>query len=284
MGSSPDLVLLEFSSQSLIAPMSLTNPSIGNTTSTSSWRVVLALMSDMTPEGALTGRPPWGSDAPLATMILQLVKGVQRSPSPRPPRRGTGPRWRRGRGTGRSGAPQPRAPRGRELHPPVERRIAAADDDDALAAEAFGVGDDVVDPAAVPRLGAHLRQPPRRKRADPGGDDDGTGGKRSVSVTSMKIPSALFEAGHALGEVRSAGRTAPPARATAAPAPWPEPWKSRDVEDVLLGVQRGELAPQLGQGVDDSRRRAAHASIEQREQAGGTPADDGDVANFVDHR
>ena len=59
-----------------------------------------------------------------------------------------------------------------QLRRPVERRVAAADDHHALPRVLLRVGDDVVDAAPVPRLGARLRQAPRREGADPGGDDD----------------------------------------------------------------------------------------------------------------
>ena len=48
-----------------------------------------------------------------------------------------------------------------ELYTPIEGGIAAADDDDLLIAKRLGVGDDVVDPTTVPRLGAGLREPAR---------------------------------------------------------------------------------------------------------------------------
>ena len=44
-----------------------------------------------------------------------------------------------------------------------------------------------------------------------------------------------------------------------------------DVEDVLLGIQRRELSAELRQRVDDLRRRAAHAGVEEANSPAGPP-------------
>ena len=59
--------------------------------------------------------------------------------------------------------------------------------------------------------------------------------------------------------------------------------KAGDVEDVLLGIQRGELAAELRQRVDDLRRRSSHAGVERSEDARRAAADDRDVGEFVKH-
>ena len=43
--------------------------------------------------------------------------------------------------------------------------------------------------------------------------------------------------------------------------------KAADVEDVLLGIEGGELPAELRQRVDDLRRHAAHAGVEEGEEA-----------------
>jgi hypothetical protein len=53
-----------------------------------------------------------------------------------------------------------------------------------------------------------------------------------------------------------------------------------DVEDPLLGIQRGELAADLRQGIDDARGRLAHAGPERGRQPDRAGADDGDVADL----
>src|ERR1041385_6957321 len=57
--------------------------------------------------------------------------------------------------------------------------------------------------------------------------------------------------------------------------------KTGDVEDVFLGIQRGELAAGFRERVDDLRRRSTHARIEQPEDARGAAPDDGYVTNLL---
>jgi len=59
--------------------------------------------------------------------------------------------------------------------------------------------------------------------------------------------------------------------------------KAGNVEDELLGIERRELAAKFRQRVDDLRRGAPHSGIEQSEDPGGTAADDGEIANVVEH-
>ena len=57
----------------------------------------------------------------------------------------------------------------------------------------------------------------------------------------------------------------------------------RDVEDVFLRIERGELPAELRKRVHDLRRRAAHSRVEEREEPGRPAADDGDVLDLVFH-
>src|SRR5690242_8250537 len=54
------------------------------------------------------------------------------------------------------------------------------------------------------------------------------------------------------------------------------------VEDPLLGIERRELAAELGQRVDDAGGRLAHAGPERRREPDRPGADDGDVADLVE--
>src|SRR5438046_763526 len=56
---------------------------------------------------------------------------------------------------------------------------------------------------------------------------------------------------------------------------------ARDVEDVLLGVERGQLAARLIERVDQAERGPAHPGIEARKEAGGAGADDGDIFDVL---
>src|SRR3954451_8228172 len=60
--------------------------------------------------------------------------------------------------------------------------------------------------------------------------------------------------------------------------------ETSDVEDVLLGIERGELSAQLRKRVNDLRLRPPHSGIKRGEQPGGTAANDRDVCYLVGHR
>jgi hypothetical protein len=57
--------------------------------------------------------------------------------------------------------------------------------------------------------------------------------------------------------------------------------EARHVEDVLLGVQSGELAASLGKCVDDLRGGPAHASVEEGEEPDRSGADDRQVPDLM---
>src|SRR5688572_22762898 len=59
--------------------------------------------------------------------------------------------------------------------------------------------------------------------------------------------------------------------------------ESTNVEDVLLGIKRRQLAAELRQGVHDLRSRSAHPRIKRGEQSRRTAADDRDVGYRVSH-
>jgi len=59
--------------------------------------------------------------------------------------------------------------------------------------------------------------------------------------------------------------------------------KTGDVEDELLGVERGELAAQRRERIDDPAGGAPHTGVERAEQPGGATADDGDVSEGIGH-
>jgi hypothetical protein len=58
---------------------------------------------------------------------------------------------------------------------------------------------------------------------------------------------------------------------------------SANVEDVLFGIERGELAAKLRKRVHNLRTYAPHSRVEKREQPGGAGAYDRDVFDVVVH-
>src|SRR5688572_9363503 len=59
--------------------------------------------------------------------------------------------------------------------------------------------------------------------------------------------------------------------------------KAGHVEDVFLGIERGELAADLIEIVDQAVRGAAHSRVKRREQSRRAGADDGDIFRVL-HR
>ena len=152
------------SPHSAIGPMSLTKPSIGSTTSASISRVVFAFTSRSIDVREASS----GSACTCTSCSSWNVNSVR---APRRDRR-LELRDRRAVRAESVAAMHERHVRRaiEELRAPIERRVAAADDHDALAAERLRVGDDVVDrrarttarrtPAAA--AAARTRRCPRR--------------------------------------------------------------------------------------------------------------------------
>jgi hypothetical protein len=59
--------------------------------------------------------------------------------------------------------------------------------------------------------------------------------------------------------------------------------EAADVIHVFFGIERGELAAELRQRIDDAAGCAAQARVERCEEAGGPTADDGDVSGIRNH-
>src|SRR6185437_4504255 len=57
--------------------------------------------------------------------------------------------------------------------------------------------------------------------------------------------------------------------------------EARDVEDVFLRIDGGQLTTHLVQVVDDPAGGTAHPRVERTEEAGGAGADDRDVHGFL---
>src|SRR2546423_188022 len=56
-----------------------------------------------------------------------------------------------------------------------------------------------------------------------------------------------------------------------------------DVEDVLLGIQRGELSTGVRKRIDDLRRHAAHTRVKKSEESRGPSAYDRYVFDLLTH-
>src|SRR4029077_16196630 len=88
----------------------------------------------------------------------------------------------------------------------IERRIAAPDDDDALAAELLGIRYSVEDSAPIPRFRASLRETPRREGTDARGNDDRARWE-AVSIGNQdEMIVVPLESGDILVQVRLEGK------------------------------------------------------------------------------
>ena len=127
----------------------------------------------------------------------------------------------------------------------------------------------------VPLLGERLRKAARRESADSARDDDRSRRKPVRFGDEGKGPAVLLEGDDALIEVHRQSELLGLLELPSNQILGENPRKPGDVEDVLLGVECSELAAGLGQRVDHLRRHAAHACVEQSEQAGGAGAENG---------
>src|SRR4029077_18315494 len=170
-----------------------------------------------------------------------------------------------------------------QLLGPVERGIAAPDDDDALVAELLGIRHAVEDSKPIPRFRAGLRETPRREGANPRGDYDRPRWETVGLGNQDEMILVPLEGRDVLVQVRLERKLRRLLDERVDQILRQDLRESPGIEDVLLGVERGELPAQLRQGVDDPRRRTAHSRIKGGEQSGGTAANDGDVSYLVGH-
>src|SRR5262245_26806591 len=168
-----------------------------------------------------------------------------------------------------------------EAERPVERRVAAADDHTAFAGEHVLLADEVVEPAALPVVDPVDPELARLERAVAGGDDDrlrldrlagrGRNGLDLIARRELAHLLAKEDVGAELESLLGAevdeGLTL-------------DLRMARDVVDVLLRVDRGDLAAELLEALEDADGRLAMAGVVGSREADGPGADDRDV---VDH-
>ena len=170
-----------------------------------------------------------------------------------------------------------------ELHSPVERGIATADDQHSLTSELVGVGDDVVDTFSIPRLGAWLWKPSGRKRSDPSRDEQRAGWEPIRLADEHEMPVAFLETDDALTQVHRRPKPRRLFRQLADEVLGENLGKPRDVEDVFFRIERRELTAELRQRIDDLRRDAPHPGVERGEETRRPTTNDGDVAKIMIH-
>src|SRR6478672_8027759 len=163
-----------------------------------------------------------------------------------------------------------------EVERPVEGAVAAADDHHVLAGVRREARHEELEATTEPAVAG--RQRPRAELADPGGDQDRPGPDlRAVFEADGDAVPVVAQAGRGPVEevlrVRRAGLGDQPLDEVATL----DRREARHVEDLLLGVHRGDLAAELGQRVDHRDPQPAEPGVVRREQPGGSRADDKEV-------
>ena len=165
-----------------------------------------------------------------------------------------------------------------EVQRPVERAVTAADDDDVLADVRLEARHEELEAAAQPAVAGGQRA--RAELADAGGDQHDLGADRRCRRRARRSTPSSSSARRR----RRCARGGTSARRSTACVDQPldqlaalDRREPGDVEDLLLGVHRGDLAAQLGQRVDDGDAHPAEAGVVGGEQAGRACADDEEV-------
>ena len=179
---------------------------------------------------------------------------------------------------------------GRVLEPerPVERRVAAADDDAVLALEDVLARDEVVEPAALPVVDPLELELPRLEGAVAGGHDQRPREEllarlRRQSEELLAVLRDAREIGDLFVEMDVGAELEPLLDAEVDEILAPDLRVAGDVVDVLLGIDRGDLAAELAEALDDANGRVAMARVVGGREADRACADDGDVADSFAH-
>ena len=141
----------------------------------------------------------------------------------------------------------------------------------------------IEDSTPVPRLRAGLRQATWGERANTGGDDYRPSQKAVRLSYKNEVVVVLLERGDVLVEMGLEVELLRLLLERLDQIFGQNLRESAHVEDVFLGVERRELAAELGKGIDDLGGRATHSGIKRGEQPRRTAADDRDVGDRVRH-
>ena len=167
----------------------------------------------------------------------------------------------------------------REIHRPVERRVATAEDHQRLAAVLGGAAHPVVDLAALERLAARHAEAPRLERADAGGDHDRAGIEHRAGRGDHAEAAAFLrrDLEHFLAEVELRIERLDLLHQAVDQFLRAADRQRRDVVDRLVRIQLGALPARRRQRIEHMGLDAQQAELEHLEQAAGTGADDDDL-------
>src|SRR6185437_16002575 len=177
---------------------------------------------------------------------------------------------------------------GRVLQPqrPVERRVAAAHDHAGAVAEDVLLAHEVVDALALPEIDPLDPELPRLEGAVAGGDDQRARQVRATLFGAdreqlLAVLAQALERPHLLAEPDVGAVLEPLLRAELDERRPLDLRVAGDVVDVLLGVDRRDLAAELLEALDDPDRGVAVAGVVGGREAGRARAQDRDVDDAV---
>ena len=165
---------------------------------------------------------------------------------------------------------------GLQAERPVERGVAAADDQHVLAAKFVHLAHRVEDGLALERLDAGKRRPLGRERAAAGCHDHDLGEERGAGIGREPEPpiARALEAIDALAQMQLGTERLDLRQQPVGQLLARDDGERGDVVDRLFRIELGALPAGLLQDVDDVRLDVEQAELEHRKQADGPGADD----------
>ena len=169
-----------------------------------------------------------------------------------------------------------------QIEHPIERGIAAADDDDAPVPELLDLAHGVEDASALVGADVGNRRFLRLERAAAGRDDDHLRLERGPGVRANSKFGAFgcsqnLQRFHHLAEVKSWMERLDLQHEVVDQPLCGHHREAGNVVDRLLRIEFGALAADLGQNVDQMRLDVEQSELEDREQPRRPGADDRDV-------
>jgi tRNA threonylcarbamoyladenosine biosynthesis protein TsaE len=165
-----------------------------------------------------------------------------------------------------------------QRHRPIDRRIAAAGDDDAFAAKILAPAHQVENAAALERLDAGERRAIRPERTAAGGNHHRPRGDPHPAGGGQDKPARrLVEPGHWMTEMVGGGERGRLLDQPLDQHGGVDPRIARDVVDRFFRVKRGALPARRVERVEHMAAHLQHAAFEHREEADRPSADDRDI-------